>query len=92
MIVTTYSCDKCRHKQEDRSNPRQLWEIGVIIQDIGAFSRGGFQDIKHKSIWCRECIVDSGLQPPKKDEPTPKPITLEDIVREIIQEGIEASQ
>ena len=29
-IVTTYTCDKCFHSQD---NPEQMWDIGIAVRE-----------------------------------------------------------
>ena len=89
MIVTTYTCDKCGHSQETR---KQMWELGITSHCIDGPSR--YNTPKEKALWCRKCTQSLGLLPQEKtDPPTPEPVlTLEDIVREIIHEEVEASQ
>ena len=86
MIKTTYTCDKCRHEQEDND---QMWEIGVVVQHHGhpAYTK---EDPKVKGLWCRKCVEGLGLLPlnggKPSDEPPPEPPSLEEMVREIVRE------
>ena len=91
-IVTTYTCDKCGSSQTETSNPRQMWQVAISFSDAGKPNYPMHRTLTHGKLWCRDCVVSAGLVPPKVDEPTPKPLTLEDIVREIIHEEIESSQ
>lgn len=95
MIVTTYTCDKCKHSQSDKEKPMQLWEIGIGISPMEKNRYAYSRELSHKKLWCRDCVVKAGILPPNKDEKekaSEPPITLEDIIREIIQEELEASQ
>ena len=95
MIVTTYTCDKCKHSQEDSNKPRQLWEIGILLREKkeGSYSQYS-QAPKATHLWCRSCVQKLGLLPQEKTTPpTPTPTpTFEEMIREIIQEELEASQ
>ena len=94
-IVTTYTCDKCGHAQDDIEKPKQLWEIGILVREKK--SKNVFQYSqapKSTNLWCRSCVQKLGLLPQEKTTPpTPTPTpTFEDMIREIIQEEIEAGQ
>lgn len=92
MIVTTYTCDKCGHKQTEKE---QMWNIGVSLKHLdNPYQYRGTDALSPRELWCRACVEGIGLLVPslKPDEPAPKPATLEDIVRELIQEEVEASQ
>ena len=91
-IVTTYTCDKCGSKQTEPSNPRQMWRVAINFSDAGKPSYPMHRTLAHEKLWCRDCVVSAGLVPPKVDEPTPEPLTLEEMIREIIQEEIGNSQ
>ena len=95
MIVTTYTCDKCHHSQEKQATPRQLWEIGIGITVFGSRISSYSRSLCNEQLWCRECIVSVGLLPPteseRKDAPS-QPPTLEDLLREMIQEEISSAQ
>ena len=82
-IITTYTCDKCGHKQ---INNDQMWEIGISLRHSG-----NPPTLKPKQLWCRTCVEKIGLlvpSPPLASAPAPA-LTLEDIVRDIIQQEIE---
>ena len=94
MIVTTYTCDKCGHEQND---DKQMWEIGIALNHRGTppsgFSRlGGAVLNETIELWCRKCVEGLRLLPtprPKPDDPPPPPKpTLEDMIREIVHEEI----
>ena len=95
MIVTTYTCDKCGHSQERPQSPKQLWDVGIGIEALGTGSYHSISSrLAHKQIWCRSCIIKSGLFPPSHidKEKAPTPPTLEDMIREIMKEEIDDSR
>ena len=92
-IVTTYTCDKCGHSQEDAKSPRQMWSLEVAVKRMENKTYSAPFVNKGGITWCRECVIATGVVEPAKDEETPtSPLTLEDLIREIIQEEIEAGQ
>lgn len=86
MIVTTYTCDKCGHEQEE---PEQMWEIGIVAREQTIKHSNYINTPRECALWCHSCVVKFGLLPRPKDTSKPNPIpTFEDIIREIIQEEI----
>lgn len=91
-IVTTYTCDKCGNMQED--DPLGMWQLEIKVGERTKSNYTSRMQPVKVGLWCRSCVVKIGLLPPTKDDPpapTPPP-TFEDMIREIIQEEIEASQ
>ena len=90
-IVTTYTCDRCGHKQ---IKPEQMWEVCIRYRHYDT-SYGSSGSDRNKQLWCRACC--DALQiisnpPPEKPTETPTPImTLEDQIREVMREEIEAA-
>jgi hypothetical protein len=94
MITVTYKCDRCGHEQDKNI---QMWEVAVSVQHLDGNAR-----IKREfrwlpantTIWCRKCCNEVGLigkwEPPK-DSPQITAPTLEDQIREVIREEIEAA-
>jgi len=90
-ILTTYTCDRCGHQQ---TKPEQMWELCVHYKhyDYRYSDAGSKRAIQ---LWCRKCCDNLQIicnpPPPKAGEvPVPK-VTLEDMVREIMREEIEAA-
>lgn len=84
-IVTTYVCDRCQKSNEDGE---QMWEIGLALRHHGFTNYHTTHDIHHKGLWCRPCCVEVGILAPFIIDPEwkqPDPITLEDLVREIVK-------
>ncbi len=83
MIVTTYTCDLCSHKQ---GTPLDMIEVGVTVR---ALDRSGTGVTQERQIWCRPCCIKRGLvfktdlDDAVRDDPAP---TIEDLVREIVHE------
>ncbi len=86
-VVTTYTCDKCGL---GAISPEGYFDMSVgVKQARGGY--GGPQADKLSALWCRTCVVAAGLTPPwPKETSPPAPATLEDLVREIVEEGIDA--
>ena len=94
MITTTYKCDRCGHEQNDN---KQMWEVAVSVQHLDSTTRvkREFHYLsKHTPIWCRACIdalgLLSGWKPLEDASQTVAP-TLEDQIREVIRDEIEAA-
>lgn len=83
-IVTTYSCDKCRHSQKTDD---QMWKIKVAYNTLRSYGSADYWSSRAQ-LWCRRCLENAGLvvaaPDTKRDAPPPNPPpTLEDLVREI---------
>ena len=95
-IVTKYVCDRCGHSQDTNN---QMWEVAVCVQHLDS-SEGPLKKAyrwlpKGTPIWCRKCCDEIGLignWKPPVEAPSLAPPTLEDKLREIIQEEIEAAK
>ena len=90
MIVTTYTCDKCGHSQESGT---QMWHVAVVLKGPG-MPWPLFPKIT--SLWCRKCVETLALLPQgggaEDAPPPPDPLpTLEDMIREIIRNEVEAA-
>ena len=90
MIATRYTCDKCGHHQTTND---QMWGIAVVItHGIPVPNYGPRLTPQADGLWCRKCIESIGLlcAAPKPDEkPEPAP-TLEDMIREIVANEVQA--
>ena len=92
MKTTIYKCDKC--EAEDTTNEIDLERVGVFV---GNYERDYSSCVREPEIqltkdWCKDCRYKYGLIPAIKEpriEVTP--FTLEDMVREMISEEIQAA-
>jgi hypothetical protein len=91
-IVVTYTCDRCGHQQTDDT---QMWHIGLKVEHLPKPAKFDYWELDAAPMWCREC-VDSlqllGFRPKQiKENPPPVEITLEEKIREVMREEIEAA-
>ena len=93
MRITTYKCDKCG--AEDTTNEIDLEQVGGVFVRNDKRSHSFFvcnPETQLTKEWCRDCRIRCGLIPTIKEpriEVTP--LTLEDMVREMISEEIQAA-
>jgi hypothetical protein len=78
MQTTTYKCDRCG--AEDTTNDIALTTIRV---QYGQYKK----EDKRTAEWCLNCRIETGLTNPKNGDvkPIDPPLTLEDLVREIVR-------
>lgn len=87
--ITTYKCDKCG--TEDTTNEIDLERVGVFV---GNYERDYSSCVREPKIqltqdWCRICRYKYGLIPAVKESKVEvTPLTLEDMVREMVREEI----
>ena len=88
-IETRYVCDKCGAISDNKDT---MWRVGIVVCDI-ACKYFNHSHVHNKALWCRTCLLQTGLIVPKTEEEKAaeqvKPLTLEDLVREIIREETE---
>lgn len=84
-IIVNHVCDKCGHEQETGD---QMWylHVGISSESFAAQCTPSV-----KEYWCRECIQKLGLLMPhilnaSKEEVEPPKFTLEELIREIVQD------
>lgn len=81
-IITTYTCDKCGHTQQ---NDKQMWKLLVSLVHHGF--EHNYSTTKREVLWCRACVERKGFLPipgeQEKSDSTPPP-TIEDMIREIV--------
>lgn len=90
MITTTYTCDRC---QESQDGDGQFWRVGVVADNVQIMREYGTQPTRYpandrlRMHVCRQCLISIGIQvpPPIPGESAPARPTLEDIIREIVQ-------
>lgn len=78
-----YTCDKCGAEQLTHE---QFWTVGVQANHFGA-TVGPYDFVDGKKLEvCRPCLESFGIHvTTKKNEPQPKPPTVEELIREIIE-------
>lgn len=90
MIVTTWTCDKCGKAQDD---PKDMWEIGIHLRRVARTDPYCQPKLALKGLWCQACVEDAGLVVPHTPPKNPrKPDTLEDLIREIVVDEMEAGE
>jgi hypothetical protein len=92
MKITTYKCDKCG--AEDTTNKIDLERVGVFVGNyacsFSCFPRE--PEIQLTQEWCRDCRIRCGLIPAHKEAKIEvTPLTLDDMIREMISEEIQAA-
>ena len=92
MIGTTYTCDRCNHEQTTFG---KMWTVEIAVNEMGTWSKPSNSKGALSKLWCRRCVETFGLLQPAKDDTehviTPPP-TLEDLIREIVQNEMEAGR
>lgn len=79
MQTITYTCDRC--KAADTTNA-----IDIIPINITLFQ---FKSVVKSAEWCRRCLNEVGLNSSMPKIPTIEPpLSVEDIIREIVKEEI----
>jgi hypothetical protein len=93
---TTFTCDRCGETAVD--NQQFLMQIRVQIESPYALRNGGFANSNAPTAaWCKKCLVRFGLiDVDKTNLPAPDapevPPSLEEILREIVRDEIEANR
>ena len=84
MINTTYTCDRCNKIHLQMGNCKFI-SININSDGYGAGVN------RHTKLWCEDCIKATRINthiPPIQPEPT---FILDDYIREIIKEEINAT-
>lgn len=85
-VITKYVCDKCDDTQDNRDG---MYDIGITLKDQN--NRFVPAPIL-QALWCRNCAKDaqlgSFLRLSTEDSPESSPATLEDMVRDIVDECV----
>jgi hypothetical protein len=88
---TIYKCDHCGKETE---NDEQFWLIGFVVTTKQWL--GETNTLHHKREWCRECCEEFGILPRSAGKPqvpeAEKPKLIEDMIREIVREEVEAGR
>lgn len=92
---TKVKCDRCGHSFiEGAEDRRSMYTVSIIYQHgIGKhlYSHTTRSEANvGKADWCEDCCKQTGIWRPRKkpNEPMPEPLTIEDLVREIIYEHV----
>lgn len=96
MITTTVTCDRC---EQVIPTSDQVWSVGVSMacRQSNGYPLSTNPDLRGKySDWCRSCVEQQNLlcqvRAPGSSLPDPTPAEkLEEIIRVLIQETIDAS-
>lgn len=91
MQTTIYKCDRCGEESTDRQEIN-LDRVGVFV---GIYERRfsyGSPSVELIKEWCQNCREKYGLvQKVKESKVEVTPTTLEDMVREIVREELDAN-
>ena len=92
MITTTYKCDRCGHEQ---TKDTQMWNVWIGYACL-PYSRGYGQNgtAAKEALWCRPCMKKMAVLGAFVGDPIAPiqpPPTLEETIREIIRDEIEAA-
>lgn len=100
-IQTTYKCDKCGHEQDSStrweshsnndSGAKQFWTVEIrYTHDVTNNSIYSSSNVHATANFCRDCMASMGILSTGNDGkeiPKPEvPVTMEDIIREIVHE------
>lgn len=94
MKITTFQCDRC-HAESIGKNDIGINGVKIVWEYDGCGGRG-IDPVNNPSAaadWCLKCRVATGISHPDRkldvvvEEPQP---TLEDLVRQIVQEETES--
>lgn len=82
-VRTLYICDRCGNEQDKAA---QFWTVGVTANCGELRMSTYFVPGKYIQV-CRPCLDNMGVlvKEKPKDQESPQPPTVEDLVREIIQ-------
>lgn len=93
MKTTIYKCDKCG--AEDTTNEIDLDRVGVFVgsYELNYSHWASEPKMQLTREWCKDCRYKYGLIPAVKESKVEEvtPFTLEDMVREMISEEIQAA-
>lgn len=89
--ITTYKCDRCK-KSSETNKDLDLERVRVVWGD---YSGAGSYKQEHSAEWCKPCRIETGIENPNHDKavaPIIPPPTLDDLIREICREEIDAAR
>jgi hypothetical protein len=92
--TTTYTCDRCGVLKVEA--PKFLTEVKIVT--AAHWSRDGYRSLAiPPQMWCDDCLIATGLihpgnvSRPASEAPAVAP-TLEEVIRQIVREEVEAAQ
>jgi hypothetical protein len=99
-----YTCDRCKKEVDVKGKPgepttkEQFWTVGLVAKEEGISmyrsSLPRFQaDPRMTLNMCRPCLEEIGyflFCDKRKNEETEKPVTIQDLIEEIVEESVEA--
>ena len=60
MIITTYECDRCGHKQD---RPEQMYDVAFGYKHVGGSSDPIRDCTRKTALWCRKCLEELNFLP-----------------------------
>lgn len=90
-VTTTYICDRCKNPQPTRLESEghaPLWRVSILCEAVDQGKDKYHYPTRHQEAeWCLSCVDELKVRRPfiAADVKNPK-TTIEDIIREIIQE------
>lgn len=89
-VKTIYTCDRCGKEQATYD---QFWRVDVLCRAFPGAPPATYNCSKKEQHWCRACCEELHLlnyMPRKEAVPPSKPApTLEELIREIVQEKLD---
>ena len=89
MATTTlYTCDRCSKQWTEEDKDEQPVGVGIVV-GFGKTSVHNYQPINFSAMWCRTCVIDTGIHPPittdEEKRELPK-LSFEEKLAELISE------
>lgn len=93
MAVTlVYTCDWCQKVIEDHGEQNSMDTVKLVTKPINRHTQYDNSSTHYEGLWCRSCLIETGLRrqdyKEKKEDPITPP-SLEDLLRTLIQEVAE---
>lgn len=90
-INMQYVCDRCEATQD---TAEQMWDVAISCEAINAYRSQYHSPNKYQKVmWCRKCVDAMGILTPLIRAITPEqPVTIDDMIREIVQQSIQETR
>ena len=90
---TIWTCDKCHSSWSSVAIDKPPLARVMLMVGPPVHSHGYTFPSKSywKAYWCEDCLRKVGIPEPAEDAPAVEPVTLEDMVRDIIAEVIDGT-